>query len=380
MEGNVFTAPRRSSFRRAALQKSPLPIGHLQPSGGDRAQLSAAMGWLRHFARHLLGPFFAPLRDLFWSVFAFTERTAAAWLAAYLLLAFAVYLSSQRSEPLWRGFVRYLFPKEVYAHPSARADVLYFVVDKALFCWALGGIAVSGHLVTERLLRRWPAAPAASGSALWAEVVLTFAVFLAFDFGAFSWHLLTHRLPVLWAFHRVHHAVEVLTPLSNYREHPVDSLGRSAFQGVLIGVVQASLVHLLPGARPLHVFGLNAVYLPFLFFANARHSHVQVHFGARLSRFFSSPAQHQCHDGVAPEHVDVNFGLALSVWDWLLGTLYIPKARERISYGLIGEQRPFPTLSTMYLRPFADAWRAAVGAREPGGDATASGAPAPPSS
>ena len=340
------------------------------------------MWWLRQFARHLLGPLFAPVRDLWWSVFAFNERTAAVWLAAYLLLAFAVYFAARPAAPLWRGFSGYLLPKEIYAHPSARSDLLYFAIDKALFCWALGSLVVSGQLVTEAILRRWPAPPTNGRGALWAEGVLTLAVFIAFDLGAFIWHLLTHRLPVLWAFHRVHHSVEVLTPLSNYREHPVDSLGRTACQGVLIGVAQAGLSHLLPGARPLQFLGLNAVALPFFFFANARHSHVQVHFGARLSHLFSSPAQHQCHHGIAPEHVDVNFGLGLSVWDWLLGTLYIPAAHERISYGLIGEQRPFPTLVSMYLRPFADAWHAAVepAAQAPGGDAAASALHTPPSS
>ena len=322
--------------------------------------LTATMPALRESARHLLGPLFAPVRDLFWSAFAMTERTTAVWLAAYLLVAFAVYLASQRlsGEPPWRGFWRYLFPTEIYAHPSARADSWYFAVNKVLFCCGLGTFALSGDLVTERLLRAWPA-PARSGGALWAAALLTVAVFVAFDFGAFFWHLLSHRIPVIWAFHRVHHSVEVLTPLSNYREHPVDALGRTLFQGALVGVTQAALVHLFPGARPLEAFGLNAVYLPFFFFANARHSHVWVSYGARLSRIFSSPAQHQCHHGIAPEHVDVNFGLALSVWDWLWGTLYVPQGHHRVVYGLIGEQRPFPTIVSMYLLPFRDAWLAA---------------------
>src|SRR5260370_28928178 len=43
--------------------------------------------------------------------------------------------------------------REVYAHPSARADFVYFAVEKVLFFVALETLAVSGDLVTVRLLQ-----------------------------------------------------------------------------------------------------------------------------------------------------------------------------------------------------------------------------------
>jgi sterol desaturase/sphingolipid hydroxylase (fatty acid hydroxylase superfamily) len=305
-------------------------------------------------ARKLLGVAYEPARDLFWSVFSFTERTAVVWLAVYVLVALCVYLQSERrrNTPLLRGFVRYLVPRELYTHRSARADYLYFIVDKILFVAALGTLAVSGSWVTEELLETFPVE--IEPQRAWASAFITFAAFIAFDFAAFLWHFLTHRVPVLWAFHRVHHAVEVLTPISNYRDHPVDSLGRSLFQGVFVGVVQAAVQHLAPSARPLQVAGENVLYVPFFVFANARHSHVWLGFGQFWSRIFSSPAQHQCHHGTAPHHIDVNYGLVLSIWDWLGGTLYVPRRKEQVRYGLAGEERPFPTVLSMYLRPFAD--------------------------
>ncbi|GAC1545947.1 MAG: sterol desaturase family protein [Myxococcales bacterium] len=307
--------------------------------------------------RQLLGAAYEPVRDLFWSVFAFTERTTIVWIASYVLIALFVYVRNERdkNEPLLRGFVRYLFPRELYAHPSAKADYLYFVVDKVLFVAALGALGVSGALVARKLLAVFPVP--AQAPRLWASAVLTVFAFVAFDFGAFLWHFLTHRVPVLWAFHRVHHAVEVLTPISNYRDHPVDTLGRSVVQGVCVGVVQAAVMHLIPSARPLEVAGENVLYVPFFIFANARHSHVWLSFGDFWSRVFSSPAQHQCHHGIAPEHIDVNYGLVLSIWDGIAGTLYVPRGKEQVRYGLVGERRPFPTVRSMYLLPFRDAWR-----------------------
>jgi sterol desaturase/sphingolipid hydroxylase (fatty acid hydroxylase superfamily) len=248
-----------------------------------------------------------------------------------------------------------LFPKDVYTHPSAKADYVYFVVDKVLSLAAFGALSISARWVAEELLEAFPATPQAPR--LWACALLTAASLVAFDFASFLWHYLTHRVPVLWAFHRVHHAVEALTPISNYREHPVDSHGRSLFQGLFVGMTQAAVVHLLPSARALELWGQNLLYIPFFVFANARHSHVWISFGQFWDRILSSPAQHQIHHGTAPEHIDVNYGLILSIWDRLAGTLYVPTCKETVRYGLVGERRPFPTVLSMYVRPFGDAWR-----------------------
>jgi hypothetical protein len=49
----------------------------------------------------------------------------------------------------------------------------------------------------------------------------------------------------------------------------------------------------------------------------------------------------------------------------MAGTLYVPRDRERVRYGLIGEHRPFPTVLSMYVRPFQDAWMRWNRRREP---------------
>ena len=53
---------------------------------------------------------------------------------------------------------------------------------------------------------------------------------------------------------------------------------------------------------------------------------------------------------------ELNDTVVLSIWDGLWGTLYVPRAKEEVRYGLVGETRPFPTVLSMYLRPFADCW------------------------
>ena len=70
-----------------------------------------------------------------------------------------------------------------------------------------------------------------------------------------------------------------------------------------------------------------------------------------------SPAQHHIHHSTANEHIDKNFGVALSVWDWIFGSLSLSKAEEHLSFGLNGEQsRDQHSLKGLYLAPFHQAW------------------------
>src|SRR5262249_28270797 len=53
------------------------------------------------------------------------------------------------------------------------------------------------------------------------RTVITIALFLAYEFGYWINHYLSHRVPIMWEFHRVHHTATVLTPLTLFRVHPV---------------------------------------------------------------------------------------------------------------------------------------------------------------
>lgn len=36
--------------------------------------------------------------------------------------------------------------------------------------------------------------------------------------------------------------------------------------------------------------------------------------------------------------MDKNFGNVLSLWDWMFGTLYVPRERERIHFGIAPDE------------------------------------------
>ncbi len=65
-----------------------------------------------------------------------------------------------------------------------------------------------------------------------------------------------------------------------------------------------------------------------------------------------SPAMHQIHHSKLEKHYDRNCGWALSFWDRMFGTIYIPEKREEFPMGLgDGSDGTWHSVWTMYTRP-----------------------------
>ena len=81
-------------------------------------------------------------------------------------------------------------------------------------------------------------------------------------------------------------------------------------------------------------------------------------YGLVLSHIFISPAQHQIHHSIEARHFGHNVGFALAIWDWMFGTLYVPKERETFDMGLgDGTESTFHSVTGMYFQPFINLFR-----------------------
>lgn len=287
------------------------------------------------------------------------------YLFSYLVIALVIYLHAKRALGRFtlKGFVRFWLPGSVYRRRSAVLDLKYYIVNtvfvKAAFVTTLIGLFYVFGEVSEAILRALWSAPVAEIEATGpVQVAYGAALFLMADFGFFFGHYLGHKVPLLWEFHKVHHSADVLTPLTNYRFHPIDTILLGLFIGIFTGVVKGAFGFAYPGgiggtgAVTVNV----AVLLLFNLTANFRHSHVWLSYGWHLSHIFSSPAQHQIHHSTAARHIDRNFGLMLSVWDWLAGSLYVPRRREDLKFGLTGgEHEEYNSLWRLYTLPLVKA-------------------------
>jgi sterol desaturase/sphingolipid hydroxylase (fatty acid hydroxylase superfamily) len=317
------------------------------------------------------------LQGLFGAPVNLGDRFCLAYLAAFVVFGAAIWAVERRRAGKTGpgagavGLLGFLFPRSVYRHRSTRIDVGVFLVNRVLS---------PAVLVTRLLTGAWLAAAitaALSGlfgaherlmpSAPWDLVVFTVLSMLVFDFADWLSHALLHRIPMLWQFHRLHHSAEVLMPLTVARVHPVEQIA-----GAAIGTPIAALVTGVAGyffleePTPLTFLGAQAVSV--LFFAagfHLRHSHVWLHWGPVVGRILISPAQHQIHHSSAPQHHDRNYGFIFAIWDWMFGTLYLPRGRETLTFGLYGEPRGavHTTLWQAYLEPFKGA--AAIVRRRP---------------
>lgn len=178
---------------------------------------------------------------------------------------------------------------------------------------------------------------------------------LGADFGFFLHHWFFHKIPFLWEFHKVHHSAEVLTPLTDFRAHPVELLSYGLAKGVGIGLVQGIFCYAANSELSLvTIMGFNYVLFAYFSMGYAlRHSHFWISYGPVLSRFFISPAQHHIHHSEEEKHWDKNFGGVFAIWDWMFGTLYIPKQKEDLKFGLGEEEnREFLSVTSFYIRPF----------------------------
>ena len=172
-----------------------------------------------------------------------------------------------------------------------------------------------------------------------ATALLTLGLFLAYEFAYWLDHYLSHRVAFLWQFHRVHHAAESLSLLTNFRVHPIDTIVFANIVALVVGAVGGTLGWMFgrcdaalddrrqqradPGQR-------RAADAPPAF---AFVDHLRAALGATVL----SPAHHQVHHSADPRHFDRNFGNTLALFDRLFGTLHVPtEKREALRFGLDG--------------------------------------------
>ena len=190
-----------------------------------------------------------------------------------------------------------------------------------------------------------------------ARALLTLAIFLAYELAYWLFHMLSHRWPVLWAFHKVHHSAESLSPLTNFRTHPVDSVLFYNFAAWFMGVTGGLVAHGLGPNDPLTLGGANLlVFVTTILFTQLQHTHLWISLPGRWGNWLMSPAHHQLHHSTAVEHHDRNFGSALAVFDRLFGTLLRPTAkRQPLRFGVDGLDHDPHGLRGSVVAPFEEA-------------------------
>ncbi len=318
-----------------------------------------------HFA---LPPYLAALLAPVLRVFDMAEQTWWGSYAGAAVLAAGFYLWSRRGRKTTiRGLLRYLAPRRLLRHASTRLDIKMYVFSSIYL--AFQALIVFGGMTGLSQLILYAAEPVIGPGAaphtlpVWALVAVPLAIYLALEFGYWLSHYLLHHVDWLWEFHKVHHSAEVLTPLVEWRQHPVEYLLVPFVMGAVSAVVRAGVTWLFgPDLDYAAMWSPGVILIAFICTTlHLRHSHVKMSAPGILAYVLQSPAHHQIHHSTDPRHFDKNLGFCLSVWDWVFGTLYIPQG-EALWLGLYDEHGAkdelvtSTSLVTHLVLPFARVW------------------------
>jgi sterol desaturase/sphingolipid hydroxylase (fatty acid hydroxylase superfamily) len=288
-----------------------------------------------------------------WDTLAANVPRDLRWNWLLLMLAIAVLLfvarkgrgakgADGRERPC--GFVEYLLPRDIYTHVSARVDIWLWVFERALKpVWTLLLLGSLGPLVEKSVIGAMTAGlgtgPALETSFAW-MLLYSLLLLLSYDFTFFLLHYGEHKIPALWAIHKIHHSAEVLTPLTRYREHVLEGPLYSSAAAIGYAIPAAVFAWLFAGSiTQITVLNVGIFALLFGFNGAFRHYHVQFRYPRGLEKWLQSPAMHHTHHSYLPQHWDTNMGVVTSIWDRLFGTLYIPEPDEHTPWGLGPEQQ-----------------------------------------
>ncbi len=179
-------------------------------------------------------------------------------------------------------------------------------------------------------VRSWP---------VWSQLLVMFVVA---DFIQWNVHRQLHRQPWLWEFHKIHHSVKEMGFAAQFRFHFMETIIYKTIQYLPLAMIGFGIQQFIV----VHMFSV--------FIGHLNHANVGWGYGP-LGYIFNNPRMHIWHHSkkLPKEHpYGMNYGLSLSIWDYLFRTAYIPNNGRDIEIGFHGDEK-FPTdFKNQMLYPF----------------------------
>jgi sterol desaturase/sphingolipid hydroxylase (fatty acid hydroxylase superfamily) len=160
--------------------------------------------------------------------------------------------------------------------------------------------------------------------------LVVFFVFL--DFVQWLTHVLLHKYEVLWRFHKVHHSVKEMGFAAHLRYHWMEN--------ILYKPLKTLGVMVLGGFEPEQAYIVHFIAITI---GHLNHANIRITWGP-FKYILNNSVMHLYHHMKAlPENKPkgINFGISLSIWDFLFKTHYIPDDNGEIELGFSNEEN-FP--------------------------------------
>lgn len=157
-----------------------------------------------------------------------------------------------------------------------------------------------------------------------------FLFFIISDFIQWNVHRMLHTFPFLWKIHKTHHSVKEMGFAAHFRYNWMEPI---VYKSILYIPI------ILIGG-----FNLQDVFIVhFITIAIGHLNHANIGWDYGIFKYiFNNPKMHIWHHSkVIPNRNGVNFGISLSLWDYLFRTNYIPKDGRDIELGF-SDDNEFP--------------------------------------
>ena len=142
---------------------------------------------------------------------------------------------------------------------------------------------------------------------LWLAVVISFIVL---DFAIWLAHVASHKIPILWAVHRMHHSDIDFDVTTAIRFHPIEILLSMVWKMIIVAGLGAPAISVL-----VFEIVLNGA-------AMFNHSNLRLPgwFDRLLRLLVVTPDMHRVHHSIIHRETDSNYGFNLAIWDRMFGT------------------------------------------------------------
>ena len=301
-----------------------------------------------------------PVAQAVWQKLNSEDGIASLLLGATVLFAGVVtYVRTNRNSWSLRNFIRYVLPPAAFHNVSARADFLFWLSRRIFVPLLVLPLTIStvvaghfSHFVLSTVIGPPAHTPAPAGPLV--LVIFTITMLLAYDLSYYLYHRLQHQIPLLWELHKVHHSAQVMIGVTKDRVHPIDEIMNHWWDGLIPGVCYGIWLFFALNPVEVTIFGLNVYIIrnTILMMDFVRHTHLKLSYGRFISAILISPHYHQLHHSIAEKHLDKNFGLTLTVWDWMFGTLAVPEPDEGFVFGLTdNEHDEYQSLYRLHVLP-----------------------------
>lgn len=165
----------------------------------------------------------------------------------------------------------------------------------------------------------------------WPNWIQYVFLFVFVDLIQWCVHRILHKSPLLWEFHKVHHSVKEMGFSAHLRFHWMENVFYKSVVFVAVSMIGYSV----------HEFFY--VHLIAITIGHLNHSNLNWTYGP-LKYIINNPVMHLWHHAKAlptVKRTGVNFGISLSIWDYIFGTAHVPKTEAEMELGF-PEEDAFP--------------------------------------